>query len=99
MIEIKIQSQNGKFVSLSVKGHAQSAEAGKDLVCAAVSAVVTGAFNAIKEVKDFKFVLEEGNAELISLKTISAHDEIVIETLITQLRTIAESSPKFVKIN
>ena len=99
MIEIKVQSNLGKFVSLKVTGHANSAESGKDLVCSAVSAVVTGGFNAIKEVKNFSFVLEEGNAQLKSLGTISSHDEVVIETMLTQLKTIAETSPKFVKFN
>lgn len=99
MIEIKVQSKQGKFVSLKVTGHAGSAESGKDLVCAAVSATVTGAFNAIEEVNNFKFVLEEGNAQLESLGTVSEHDEVVIHTLLTQLKTIAESSPKFVKFN
>ena len=87
MIEINLQSKSGKFVSLKISGHAQSAEHGKDLVCSAVSAVVTGAFNSIKDTNNFKFVLESGNAQLVSLGTISSHDEVVIETLITQLKT------------
>ena len=98
MIEIVIQSKNEKVQSISVTGHANSDAYGKDLVCAAVSAVVTGAFNALNK-KDFKLELNEGKAYLETLGTISKHDEAVIDTLVTQLLTIEESNKKFVKLS
>ena len=98
MIKILIKSEENNFKSLEVKGHANSGPFGEDLVCAAVSAVVTGGFNNIKEIKNFKAVLNEGHALLEAIGTISSHDQTVVETIICGLKTIEESNPKFVKI-
>lgn len=98
MIKIKIKYIDQKFASLKVSGHANSDEYGKDLVCAAVSATLTGGFNALRNPKDFKIILEEGNALLEANKIISDHDEVVIETIVTGLKSIEENDPKFVKV-
>ena len=98
MIKVKINYLDNKFQSLKVTGHAHSAEYGRDLVCAEVSAVVTGGFNAIEDIKNFDVKLDEGIASLEALGTVSAHDEIVIATIISGLKTIAEANAKFIKI-
>lgn len=98
MIKILIKTEENNFKSLEVKGHANSAPHGEDLVCSAVSAVVTGGFNAIQDIKNFNVELKEGYACLQAIGTVSSHDQTVIETIICGLKTIEESSPKFVKI-
>ena len=98
MIKVKINYLDNKFQSLKVTGHAHSAEYGRDLVCAEVSAVVTGGFNAIEDIKNFDVKLDEGIASLEALGTVSAHDEIVIATIISGLKTIADANGKFIKI-
>jgi hypothetical protein len=98
MIKVKINYIDNKFQSLKVTGHAHSAEYGRDLVCAEVSAVVTGGFNAIEDIKNFEYELDEGIASLKALGTVSTHDEIVIATIISGLKTIAEANGKFIKI-
>lgn len=98
MIKILITREANKFKSLEVKGHANSAPYGEDLVCAGVSAVLTGGFNSLQEHKNFEIELKEGYAYLRALNNISSHDEVVIETIINSLLTIEESNSKFVKI-
>ncbi|MDY0177964.1 MAG: ribosomal-processing cysteine protease Prp [Erysipelotrichia bacterium] len=98
MVHVAIKKEAGKFLSLKVKGHADSAPHGQDLVCSAISAVLTGGFNAIESKNNFHFRLNEGDAELIAKGPVSNHDEIVIETIITSLETIAEGKKKFIKI-
>lgn len=98
MIKVKITYLDKKFSSLSVKGHANSDVYGKDTVCAAVSAVVTGGLNALDDIRKYDYTFEEGNIYLAAKENISNHDEIVIETIVTGLKTIEESYPKFIKI-
>ena len=98
MIKVLIKREGNKFVSLEVKGHANSAPHGEDLICAAVSAVVTGGFNSLENIKDFEAKLDEGYAYLKANKTVSSHDEIVIETIINSLKTIAEDNGEFIQI-
>lgn len=99
MIKIKIgHASNHKINFLEVKGHANSAEYGKDLVCAAVSAIVTGGFNNLVNFKSYEIILKEGHALFKANMPLDAHDETVIETIVCGLRTIYESNQKFIEI-
>ena len=83
---------------LEINGHANSAPHGEDLICAAVSAVVTGGFNNLVNVSDYEIKLEEGHAYFKSNAPLDAHDEAVIETIICGLNTIRETNPEFVEV-
>ncbi len=100
MITVELKGIKENFISLIVKGHANSDEYGKDLICAAVSAILTGGFNAINDKHSFEMILEDGNAQLIKKEgqEVSKHDQVVIETILTSLQTISESYPSYVKI-
>ena len=98
MIKIEIIGTNNSFESLVIKGHANSAPYGEDLVCAAVSAVITGGFNSLYNPKNFDVKLDEGHAYLKAKGPISEEDKIVIHTIITSLKTIASGNEAFVKI-
>ncbi len=92
-----LYERNGAALHLSISGHAKSAEAGKDLVCAAVSAIATGGLNALQHPDLFAIVLKEGHAD-IKTAEIAAHDEIVILTMLKQLETVAAAHPQYIQI-
>ena len=98
MIKVLINQEEKKFHSLEVKGHANSAPHGEDLVCAAVSSVLTGGLNNLANPKDFSIKLEEGYAYIEAKGSVSSHDEVVLETIITSLKTMEESYGKFIQI-
>ncbi len=98
MIKVKISKVGTRFNFLEVKGHAGSGPYGHDLVCAAVSAVVTGGLNNLEAPQDYDISLVEGYTLLRSRKEVSAHDEVVIDTIICGLKTIAENNDKFISI-
>lgn len=98
MILITLTETNKKFASLTVKGHANSGEYGKDLVCSAVSAVIIGGINALKNPNDFEIKLESGFVEINAKNIVSSENQIVINTMMIQLETIEESEPKRIKI-
>ena len=50
MIRVKKIFTKDELCGLEIKGHANSDEHGKDLVCAGVYSIITGGFNAL--VKD-----------------------------------------------
>ena len=52
MIEARICKQSGEYFSFSVSGHAGYAEAGRDIVCAAVSMLVINTANALDGLTD-----------------------------------------------
>ena len=96
-IVIKRDVSSQKIISIEVKGHANSAEYGKDLVCAAVSTVMTGGMHALKD-KEYDFKLEEGHIYVKALDIPSDYDSVVLKTMEVQLMTIEESNHKYVQI-
>ena len=99
MIKVKIgHASNHQLNFLEVKGHAKSAPYGEDLVCAEVSAVITGGFNNLVNHKDYELKLDEGYALFKANAPLDAHDEAVIETIICGLTTIKENDPEFIEI-
>ena len=99
MIKVVITTDelSQKITSMEVKGHSGKDTYGKDLVCAAVSAIVTGGMNALSD-KGYEFILEEGHALVKSKGIPSDNDAVVLKTMLIQLRTIEESDPEFIKI-
>ncbi len=83
----------------TVKGHANSAPYGEDLVCAAISAIVIGGLNAYQDGESmYEAKVEEGNVSLVVKGKQSVHDQIVTETIISQIKDVADSYKKFVTL-
>ena len=101
MIKITIKYQStGEFISLLSQGHADSAPYGQDLVCAAVSGIILGGINALKGNNySLKNNEEKGILELCNIGKMSERDQIVIETIVSQLQAVARDNPKFIKIS
>lgn len=98
MIKVEIVYSNKNLTSLKVKGHANSNEYGKDLVCAAVSAVTIGALNALEDDSKFEIEVEPGDISLIVKEKPSEHDLTVLEIMILQLKTIEVSYSSYISI-
>lgn len=100
MIRIECQRNDGKIKSLSIKGHANSAPYGQDLVCSAVSAVTFGGLNALDNPNGFNIKVDDksGTVEVETIKDVSTHDYQVLDTVMVQLKTIASKNEKYIKI-
>ena len=98
MININANRKDGKIIYLSVKGHANSDEEGKDLVCAAISAISVGGINALENPKSFDLKVEKGNVEISLLSKASEHDYQVLETMLIQMKSVEETNSKYVRV-
>lgn len=100
MIRIQVTYEGERFISLLAKGHAESAEYGHDTVCAAVSAIIQGGIQALKDdEKNYSLSIEKGDLELKRLTSkMSEHDEIVVETIYVQLESVARVSKDYVQL-
>ena len=47
MIKVNIEKNKTKIISLTISGHSNYDEKGKDIVCAGVSAIVVGGLNSL----------------------------------------------------
>jgi len=96
-IVIKRDESTDKITSIEVKGHSNKDVYGKDLVCAAISAIMTGGMNALND-KEYTFLLEEGHAYIKALDIPSDYDAVVLKTIETQFKTVEESEKDFVQV-
>ena len=103
-VDVLLTPLTKQVYGIILKGHAKSDEYGKDLVCAAVSAIVTGGANAMMEFSEdiCSIQLESGNSKIISQlvgNSIPTNDELILKIIVTQLETVAESYGEFIQIN
>ena len=101
MIKIQINKTNNKYSSLIVSGHSNYDEHGKDIVCAGVSAIVTGGLNALINENKMKisYKVNDGYVNVDVLDIMDEKLQLIMDVIIVQLKTIEESYKKYVKIN
>ena len=99
MIKVLIEKNDSIISSLEVSGHSNYDEKGKDIVCAGVSAIVVGGINALinENKKAIEYECKEGYARVL-VKNIDSNIEKILDVISTQLYTVEESYPKFIKI-
>lgn len=99
MIEVEILFSDEKLCNMSIRGHGIAEGGyGHDIYCAGVSSCLIGALNALNNAENYEISILSGDAKIAVKREQTLHDEIVLETLITQLDTIAKSYPNYVKI-
>lgn len=83
-----------------ITGHAGYAEPGKDIVCAAVSALTQTFIASVEELTQDKieYEIEPGNTA-IKLWTLSEKAKTLMESFFVGVRMIAEEYPEYVHID
>lgn len=95
MIKICLNSDH-----IIIKGHADYAEFGKDIVCASVTSIATTTINAIIrfDTKAIDFKATEGLIEINILKHNETVDTLILN-MIELLKELANEYKKFIEIN
>ncbi|MCI6022681.1 MAG: ribosomal-processing cysteine protease Prp [Oscillospiraceae bacterium] len=100
MIRAEFFSKADHLNGFSVSGHSGYADAGEDIVCAAVSSAVQLTANGITEVLGaHASVSAEGDTVSLNLESASeGNAEVFLEALRLHLSLLAEDYPKNVKL-
>ncbi len=82
-----------------ISGHAEAAKPGKDLVCAAVSAISQGIVNCFPR-KDIDILEISQDPAFIKfkLKKVDERSKVVLEVFLNQIQTVRSSNKKYIKI-
>lgn len=106
MITVTIsKEQSGRIHSFEMKGHANYAERGKDLVCAGATSVAFGAINAIDliigETPKIKQGANGGYLQVVFPDSPEKnHDiQLIIKTMIVSLQMIELDYGEHIQIN
>jgi len=89
------------LAALTIHGHSGYADAGEDLVCAAVSAIAQTAVLGIKAYLPASYIQVDEKKALISIElsdTENAQAQAVLRTALMGLEDIAQGMPNYVKV-
>lgn len=103
MTEISVALSNGMAVGLIVKGHTDFAPRGKDVVCAAVSALVQSllfGFESVLGAEGVKWSQNDSIARIsMDWRNVTGSEkDVLIRTVIGSLREIARIYPDNVRM-
>lgn len=84
---------------INIKGHANYAEPGKDIVCAAVSTLVQNLIQSIEELTtdQIKYVMSPGTVD-IEFRDLSEHAQLLVNSFFVGIEMIASEYPDNVKV-
>ena len=89
MINAKVHKENGNYRSFSCEGHAGFEDAGKDVVCAAVSMLVINTANALDSLTDNKIEASDDGFIRWEFKNIpDEKGELLMDSMIMGLKEI-----------
>ena len=105
MIDVTLfQNDSGDYIGFRMTGHAEYAEYGSDIVCAAVSVLVINAMNSVEKFTDDEFegaVHEEKDVVSFDIKSekVSESAKLLLNSIVLGLEGIqAEYGKKYIKI-
>ena len=104
MTKCEFFTENDRIVGFSVSGHSGYAEAGSDIVCAAISAVVTMAEATINDVcgAKAKVRVKEEDARITLMLPASCDEEdtvqAVLSGMLVTLLSFKEDYPDYIEV-
>jgi len=84
---------------ITVKGHAGYADKGKDIVCAAVSALFQTLIGSMEKITEdsIKYCLVPGES-FLKYEELSYESRIMLDSFFIGIRSLADEYPEYVKI-
>lgn len=107
MTHIRLKYQNGQFIGFSAEGHAGYDNAEYDMVCTAISVLITTTINSLESVAGIKPIynsIDEENG-IISIDLPNGidkakmHDsQIILKTMLQGLKDIKQEFPEYISL-
>jgi hypothetical protein len=102
MIQVHSIRENDHYKKFIIDGHAGYAEAGEDIVCAAVSALVINTINSIEKFTDDPFTCDCKDGQIRNWEftsEVSPETELLMDSLMLGLKNIQKSyGEKYLKL-
>ena len=98
MIKVNVKRQNNKVYEIVIKGHAGYDDAGKDIVCAAVSSMAICTVNGIIRLDDSIDYEENSGLLIIRVKRDTEVNNKLLDNLVRMLTELKSQYPKNIEI-
>ena len=100
MIKVSINKEHNIVNNITIKGHANFDDYGKDIVCASVSSIVITSINAILRIDEESINYQEKEGlVIIDIKKHTKVIYILIDNMIDLLNQLENKYNKNIKIN
>jgi hypothetical protein len=95
MIVVTIYKDQEGFIGFEAEGHAEYAESGTDIICAAVSVLMTNTVNSIEMLTSDKVVYADDDGFLTCRFPcgLSAEGKLLVDSMVLGLRQVEEIQP------
>ena len=99
MICVSVEKDGAKYKKIAIDGHAMYDDYGKDIVCSAVSSIVTTSINGILLLKkdSLKYCVEEGNVTIHSICD-DYYTQTLIQNMLNMLMELEKSYPENIQV-
>ena len=100
MITIEVKNKDKNYINfIKIKGHAEYAEEGFDIVCASVSSIAITTVNAIVRLDDKAIVYSEEDGLLeIGILKYNEVINILIENMVSMFEELEKQYKNYIKI-
>lgn len=99
MIKVKIEKENAKYKRIKILGHAMYDDYGKDIVCSAVSSIVTTTVNGILALdKGSLSYLVSKKGVSIDIKNTDTTTQILINNMVSLLKELEVNYPTNIEV-
>ena len=105
MVKIKIKKKNNRIYYFEIKGHANAAEYGEDIVCSAISVLGQTCIIGLMEVANIPIQhrIEPGYLTCEIPKDLTAakarEADIIVNTMYLGMKSVQHSYSEFMEIN
>lgn len=93
MIDVEFHYDSSKRITgFKISGHAGYDEAGKDIICSAVSALAINTVNSIEELTDDRYTVNSDESGLLELEVLTPgySSELLLKSLYIGIERIIE---------
>jgi uncharacterized protein YsxB (DUF464 family) len=100
MILFTVKKKNDSITEINVGGHSNYDEAGRDIVCSAVSTAMFVSLGLIEKIcPKYEFSNDDAKAKM-NLKIIETNEftELVLDNLVSSIKGVSEDYAKYLKV-
>ena len=99
MIKVETVKEKGKYTSVKILGHAMYDDYGKDIVCAAVSSIVTTTVNGILALNknSLSYMISKKGLS-IDVKNTDETTQILIGNMVSLLKELEVNYPENIEV-
>ena len=99
MIKVRVEKKGANFEKISILGHAMYDDYGKDIVCSAVSSIVTTTVNGLLSLnRESISYLVSSKGMTITIKSTDRTTQVLIRNMISLLKELENNYKENVEV-